>query len=214
MMVHLWIDLDCLLSLVSQHVVDFHLHALELVICHVLARNLGFKCGLCPHLGQPILRKSFLAFAIVQVLWQFEPGKVLWPSLNLELELEPEIRRHRYEVVEVVGCEDTSDFAVRAKCNGFNLVAALNQIAGGQESRVLQQFVEIKNNDGPSVDVQVQWHLHHETVLGADLFVQIACGDPDSMRALCHGQVDVEAEGRAREWRLHLQIEIATCQTE
>ena len=112
---------------------------------------------------------------------KFEPGKVLWPPVDVEGEFEAHIRRQSHEIVFIIrGVYATND-AIGAKSQALDLIAALDDIACRQEFGHLEEANDVKYNDSPSINIQIERDLQYEAILCADLLVEITGGNPDSM---------------------------------
>lgn len=115
-------------------------------------------------------------------------------------------------IVQVVRCEDATDMGVSANCDGSNLVASLNQICSGKKLRLAQDLVEIEHDDGPTVILQLEWHLSHEAIGAAKVFEKVADGNTNTVRSFSHAKVQMIAEGETVARALHLQVAVAARQ--
>lgn len=138
---------------------------LLLINSHVLATCLDLESGLRPRLSQPFFTKLCFGLVLIEIPRKLEPCEEFWPSVNLELELEPQIGRQSDEVIEVVRCEDTTDYAVGAKRKAFDLVGSFNKVGGGEQAGLLQELVNVKDNNCPPVDIKIERYLHNKAIL-------------------------------------------------
>lgn len=103
---------------------------------------------------------------------------------------------------------------VRANGDRPDLVAALNQVGGRQDVRLLQNVVQVDHNHAPTVIFQLQRHLGHEAVGSGEVLVKIAQGDPDAVRSFGHPKVEMVAEGKAVARTLDLEVNVSASQAE
>ena len=152
------------------------------------------QCSFSSRLSCTILSKLSVGRTWSEIRWKLKPGKVLWPSVDIEGEFESHVRRQSHEVVLVVRCEDTAHHAVGAQSQALDLITAFDNVGLWKKARHLEQILQIEHNDSPSIDIQVEGDLQDEAILSANLLVQVAGRDTDSMGSVRHVQINVEAE--------------------
>lgn len=112
---------------------------------------------------------------------KFEPGEVLWPPVDVEGEFEAHVRRQSHEIVFIVRGVDAANDAIGAKSQALDLIATLDDVACRQEFGHLEEADDVKDDDSPPVNIQIERDLQYEAILCADLLVEITGGNPDSM---------------------------------
>ena len=146
--------------------------------------------------------------------WQLKPGEVVKPPVDIEGEFESHVRRQRHEIILIVRSEDGPYDTLGAQSQALHLIAALDDVVLWEKARHLQQADQVEDDDGPPVDVEIEWHLQDKAVLRAYLLVEVACGDSDAVGAITKIQVNVKAEWDTRNWSFGLQVEVSSGQSE
>lgn len=80
-------------TLMSQEIVDFLFHSGLLILRHDLVSVLGCEGSFCLRLAGSFLGKLRLCGTRSDISRQLKPSKILWPSVDIELEFESHVRR-------------------------------------------------------------------------------------------------------------------------
>ena len=113
-------------------------------------------------------------------MWQCLPIEIFWPFAEIESKLEAHVCWQSYEIVEIVGSEDSSNVSVGANVDRSDLVASIDQIAGWEDFRSFQELVDIENYYCPAIVLELERYLRNEAVRGVEVFEKVAHGDSDS----------------------------------
>ena len=113
---------------VGKQTVDLLFHACFLLFCHVCASVLRGQSCLGSGLASSLLCKLSIGGTWSDISRQFEPGKILGPSVDIERKFESQVRRQSHEVILIIGGEDTSDDAVGAQCQTLDLITAFDDV--------------------------------------------------------------------------------------
>lgn len=107
-------------------------------------------------------------------MWQCLPIEIFWPFGKIESKLEAHVSWQSYEIVEIVGGEDSTNVSVGANVDRSDLVAAIDQIACWEDLRSFQELVDIENYYGPAIVLELKRNLSHKTVGGVEVLEQVA----------------------------------------
>ena len=84
----------------------------------------------------------------------------------------------------------------------------------GEQARHFEDIDDVKHDYSPSVHIQVERDLHDKIILGTDLLVKIARRNANAARPISQMQIDVKAERQARNWRLRLQVQVSSSESQ
>jgi hypothetical protein len=107
-------------------------------------------------------------------MWQCLPIEIFWPFAEIESKLEAHVSWQSYEIVEIVGSEDSSNVSVGANVDRSDLVASIDQIACWEDFRSFQELVDIENYYCPAIVLELKRNLSHKTVGGIEVLEQVA----------------------------------------
>jgi|APSaa5957512535_1039671.scaffolds.fasta_scaffold72584_2 hypothetical protein len=79
-------------------------------------------------------------------MWKCLPIEVFWPLSQVKSKLKAHICWQSYEIIKIIGSEDSSNVSVGTNVDGSDLVASIDQIVRWEDFRSFKEFIDIENN--------------------------------------------------------------------
>ena len=202
-------------SLMRQKIINLPLHSDFLFFSHHCSSVLWDEGTFGGCLTCALNSLLWLSSTRSKISWQLKPGKVCWPVIYFKLVFESHIGRQGHEVILIVRGVNTAVDTIGAHRDHLDRETVFKAVGKPKGTCVhLKKSDNVKNDNCPSIEIQIKRNLENEIILDINLLVEVGRRNSDSLWTIFQFKIDVEADRQVRVWSLHLEIEVASSEVQ